>query len=70
MGIKEYYIKVVPVTYTDVKGTQLSSNQYCPHPGFHAAFVCWMTLVVQVQRHRALQARVRRLPRRLHHVRE
>ena len=68
MGIKEYYIKVVPVTYTDVKGTQLSSNQYCPHPGFHAAFVCWMTLVVQVQRHRALQARVRRLSRSVHHV--
>ena len=28
VGIKEYYIKVVPVTYTNVHGVQLSSNQY------------------------------------------
>ena len=46
VGVKEYYIKVVPVTYTNVKGVQLSSNQYSvtehfkhAYDGFPAVFV-------------------------------
>jgi hypothetical protein len=44
--VKEYYIKVVPVTYTDVNGVQLSSNQYSvtehfkhAYDGFPAVFI-------------------------------
>jgi hypothetical protein len=36
--VKEYYIKVVPVTYTDVTGVQLSSNQYSVTEHFKHAY--------------------------------
>ena len=38
VGVKEYYIKVVPVTYTNVKGVQLSSNQYSVTEHFKHAY--------------------------------
>jgi hypothetical protein len=45
-GIKEYYIKVVPVMYTNVNGVQVSSNQYSvtehwkhAYDGFPAVYI-------------------------------
>ena len=46
VGVKEYYIKVVPVTYTNLKGAKLSSNQYSvtehfkhSYDGFPAVYI-------------------------------